>query len=150
MLDRAAIAARIPHQGEMCLLDAVVAWTPSAISCRATSHRHPTNPLRAEGRLGAASAVEYAAQAMAVHGALLVGGGERPRFGYLASLRALTLHVARLDDLDGELTVDAERLSGDEQRVLYHFAVGHDGRCLVEGRAAVILDGESTGPRPRP
>ena len=35
----AAIAARIPHQGRMCLLDAVLACTPQHIRCRASSHR---------------------------------------------------------------------------------------------------------------
>jgi len=148
VLDRDAIVARIPHQGAMCLLDAVVEWTPASISCRATSHRDPANPLRAEGRLGAASAIEYAAQAMAVHGALLAGSAGKPRFGYLASLRAVTLHVTRLDDLAGELRIDAERVSGDENRVLYQFAISHQRRCLVDGRAAVVLDAETlTGER---
>ena len=38
MLDHAAIAARIPHQGSMCLLAAVVDWSRDLISCRAISH----------------------------------------------------------------------------------------------------------------
>lgn len=142
MLDRAAIAARIPHQGAMCLLDAVVDWSATAISCRAVSHADPANPLRANGRLGAAAGIEYAAQAMAVHGALLTAASDAPRRGYLASVRAVHLHVARLDDLPGELTITAERLSGDGNHILYRFSVGHAGRCLVEGRAAVILDAD--------
>lgn len=140
MLDHAAIAARIPHQGSMCLLDAVVDWSATAISCRAASHRDAANPLRAEGRLGAANGIEYAAQAMAVHGALLAGAGDAPRQGYLTSVRNVTLHVARLDDLPDELSVTAERLSGDSNHILYQFALSHAGRCLVEGRAAVVLD----------
>ena len=65
MLDRAGIAARIPHQGSMCLLDAVLDWSPTSIACRAISHADPANPLRADGRLGAEAGIEYAAQAMA-------------------------------------------------------------------------------------
>ncbi len=140
MLDRAWIAARIPHQGDMCLLDAVVDWSNEAISCRATSHAAPANPLRAAGRLGAANGIEYAAQAMAVHGALLAGRDERPRQGYLTSVRSVSLHVARLDDLAGPLDIRAERLSGDGNNILYQFSVGHAGHCLLEGRAAVVLD----------
>ncbi|HYO27188.1 MAG TPA: hotdog family protein [Azonexus sp.] len=140
MLDHAAIAARIPHQGSMCLLDAVVDWSATAISCRAISHTDPHNPLRAEGRLGAAAGIEYAAQAMAVHGALIANSGERPRQGYLASVRGVQLHVARLDDLPGELGIQAEYLSGDGTNILYRFSVSHAGQCLLEGRAAVILD----------
>ncbi len=146
MLDHAWIAARIPHQGAMCLLDAVVDWSETAISCRAVSHADPANPLRADNRLGAAAGIEYAAQAMAVHGALLAATDERPRRGYLASVRAVALHVDRLDDLPGELDVRAERLSGDGNHILYRFAIAHAGRILVEGRAAVILDADKENP----
>jgi predicted hotdog family 3-hydroxylacyl-ACP dehydratase len=124
----------------MCLLDAMIDWSATAISCRAVSHADPRNPLRAAGRLGAAAGIEYAAQAMAVHGALIANPDERPCQGYLASVRGVQLHVARLDDLPGKLDIVAERLSGDANNVLYRFSVSHGGRCLLEGRAAVILD----------
>ena len=124
----------------MCLLDAVLEWSQDAILCRAVSHLDPANPLRAAGRLGAAAGIEHAAQAMAVHGALLAGAQAPPRRGYLASVRGVALHVARLDDLAGALEVRAERLSGDGNHVLYRFSLAHDGRCLLEGRAAVVLD----------
>lgn len=140
MLDRAWIAAHIPHQGNMCLLDAVTEWSDIAIACRATSHTDPANPLRAKGRLGAANGIEYAAQAMAIHGALLAGDNAAPRQGYLTSVRSVSLHVARLDDLPGQLEVRAERLSGDTNNILYQFSLSHAGRCLLEGRAAVVLD----------
>ena len=126
----------------MCLLAAVVDWSETAISCSAVSHSDPANPLRADGRLGAANGIEYAAQAMAVHGALLAAADEPPRQGYLASVRGVQLHVARLDDLPGELSITAERLSGDGNHILYRFAVSHAGHCLLEGRAAVILDAD--------
>ena len=124
----------------MCLLDAVSEWSGEAITCTASSHTDPANPLRADGRLGAANGIEYAAQAMAVHGALLAGDDGTPRQGYLTSVRGVTLHVARLDHLAGELRVAAERLSGDANHILYQFSVSHAGRCLLEGRAAVVLD----------
>ena len=139
MLDRAAIAARIPHQGSMCLLDAVLAWDSGQIHCRASSHRQPDNPLRAAARLGAACGIEYAAQAMAVHGALLAPEGAPPRPGYLASVRSVQLAVDRLDDLPQDLDLVAERLSGDEHNILYHFRVEHAGNLLLSGRAAVML-----------
>jgi len=124
----------------MCLLDAVLEWSDALIVCRAVSHADPANPLRAEGRLGAAAGIEYAAQAMAVHGALVVGDDAPPRQGYLTSVRSVSLHVARLDDLPGALAVRAERLSGDGNHILYQFSLAHAGRCLLEGRAAVVLD----------
>ncbi len=143
MLDHAAIAARIPHQGSMCLLEAALEWSETTIACRAVSHRDAANPLRTGGRLGAANGIEYAAQAMALHGSLLASAGEAPRQGYLTSVRGVSLHVARLDDLPGDLLVKAERLSGDGNHILYQFALEHEGRCLLEGRAAVVLDAAS-------
>ena len=140
VIDHAGIAARIPHHGNMCLLHSVQAWSEAAIECRAVSHRDPANPLRSNEQLGAAHGIEYAAQAMAVHGALLAGTEGPPRQGYLTSVRGVSLHVTRLDDLPGELDVRAERLSGDDRNILYQFSVSHQGRCLLEGRAAVVID----------
>lgn len=146
MLDRTWIAARIPHQGAMCLLDEVVAWSPERIHCTSSSHRNADNPLRADDRLGAACGIEYAAQAMAVHGALLTGDqtvDQPPRQGFLASVRGVQLNVDQLDDIEGRLDVEAERLSGDDNNVLYRFEVRGAGRLLLAGRAAVILNAEA-------
>ncbi len=141
-LDHTWIAARIPHQGRMCLLDAVVEWSADHIVCRALSHTDAAHPLRAAGRLGAANGIEYAAQAMAVHGALVAGASAAPRQGYLTSVRSVSLHAGRLDDLPGPLSVRAERVSGDANHVLYRFALHHGNHCLLEGRAAVVLDAD--------
>jgi predicted hotdog family 3-hydroxylacyl-ACP dehydratase len=92
-LDHAWIARHIPHQGSMCLLDYVEAWDQERIQCRASSHRAADNPLRAYGRLGAACGIEYAAQAMAVHGALLDRRAVPARVGYLVSVRDTQLQV---------------------------------------------------------
>jgi len=124
----------------MCLLDTVTEWSPERICCTAGSHRQSNNPLCANGRLGAACGIEYAAQAMAIHGALLAVNDATPRQGYLASVRGVDLLVDRLDDIEADLDIEAERLSGDDNNVLYRFAVRADGRLLLGGRAAVILD----------
>ncbi|WP_256094800.1 hotdog family protein [Paraburkholderia nodosa] len=143
-LDRAWIAARIPHSGAMCLLDAVQSWDETRIRCIATSHRDPHNPLRSRGRLATVCGVEYAAQAMAVHGALLgaLDGAEaeRPRVGFLASVRTVVAHIERLDTLAAPLAIEAERVSGSGNTVLYGFTVRGEGRVLLTGRAAVMLD----------
>lgn len=145
-LDRAWIAAHIPHSGAMCLLDTVDAWDGTHIRCTATSHRDAHNPLRSQGRLASVCGIEYAAQAMAVHGALAGDGtqepaaADRPRVGYLASVRNVEARVARLDTFDAPLTVQAERMGGDGNTVLYSFAVRCGNELLLSGRAAVMLD----------
>ncbi|WP_153117036.1 3-hydroxylacyl-ACP dehydratase [Rhodocyclus tenuis] len=140
MIDRAWIAARIPHAGDMCLLDAVDQWSADAIVCRASSHRLPNNPLRAGGQLGITAGIEYAAQAMAVHGALLAGSDTAPAAGYLVSVRDVHWQHPRLDDRAGDLEVSAERLSGNGTNVLYRFSLCADDEVLLSGRAGVILD----------
>lgn len=53
----------------------------------------------------------------------------------------MRLSVARLDDIDGALRVQARRLSGDTNQILYEFAVNDSsGRVLAEGRAVVVLN----------
>lgn len=143
-IDRAWIAARIPHSGAMCLLDGVQAWDETRIRCAATSHRDPKNPLRSRERLAAVCGVEYAAQAMAVHGALLCAmdgaAAGRPRAGFLASVRNVVAHVERLDTITTPLVVEAERVSGSGNTILYDFTVRGEDRVLLTGRAAVMLD----------
>jgi predicted hotdog family 3-hydroxylacyl-ACP dehydratase len=140
-LDREWIAQRIPHQFDMCLLDAVRHWSPEAIECEARLEGLSAHPLRAaDGALGAVSAVEYAAQAMAVHGALVAGTNDAPKAGYLASVRGVKLHVDTIAASDAPLRVCAERLSGDDRNVLYAFRVDGARGAVADGRAAVVLD----------
>lgn len=124
----------------MCLLDAVTAWDAQHIHCSASSHRALDNPLRAHDRLGAACGIEYAAQAMAAHGALLAAVDDAPRAGYLASVRGVELNVSRLDDIAADLRVEAERLSGDDNTILYGFSVWAAHDLLLQGRAIVVLN----------
>ncbi len=155
-LNREEIARRIPHQGSMCLLDSVVVWDHDAITCQTRTHLSPNHPLRAHGRLGAACGVEYAAQAMAVHGALVGeslaardAGSSPPRAGYLAGMRSVTLNVERLDTVAGPLTVNAERITGDANTVLYSFTVQTGEQSLLSGRAIVVLDAAGLSAAPR-
>jgi predicted hotdog family 3-hydroxylacyl-ACP dehydratase len=146
-LDRAWIERHIPHHGSMCLLDEVVSWDADRISCSSGSHRAADNPLRAGGRLGIACGIEYAAQAMAVHGALAGGALEVgspaagwPAPGILAGVRGVLFHVLRLDDVPGELICDAVRVAGDRGTALYEFELRSATARLLTGRATVLLD----------
>jgi len=142
MIDRAGILAIIPHQGTMCLWDAVVAWDAQSIQLRTGTHRAAGNPLRRDGRLHAVHLCEYGAQAMAVHGGLLARArGEVAGEGMLVALRGVALHVARIDDLPGDLECEAQALVVGESGQQYAFRIHHAGTLLAEGRAAVLLRG---------
>jgi predicted hotdog family 3-hydroxylacyl-ACP dehydratase len=137
---RAWIVAHIPHQGRMCLLDRIEHWSADDITCSTASHRLADNPLRGDDGLGPANGIEYAAQAMALHGALLAGDAETPRQGYLTSVRDVAWRVPRLDTVVSDLTVRVQRLSGQANHVLYQFSLEGDGREVLAGRATVVLD----------
>ena len=131
------LAGLIPHGGAMCLLDEVLHMDDESITCRATSHRNHDHPLREGGILPAVAGIEYAAQAMAAHGALRESRGRRP--GMLAAVRDVVLSVERLDDVLDDLVITARRLLDDSSRLLYEFEVQAGGRQLLRGRAAVVL-----------
>lgn len=142
-LDKAWIANHIPHQGDMCLLDMVQSWDEANISCIAISHRAANNPLRAHDQLGIACGIEYAAQAMAIHGALSAAGDSpRPKVGYLVSVRGVKMHVTRLDDIAEDLLIQATCVMANENNMLYEFTVSTIDQVLLEGRAAVVLNAE--------
>ncbi|MEO5559547.1 MAG: phosphotransferase [Dokdonella sp.] len=139
MLAKSDWSMLIPHQGLMCLLDDVVDWNEDSIHARSESHRRFDNPLRSDDRLRALHLCEYGAQAMAVHGGLIAraaGGVAAP--GYLVSLRAVELHVDRVDDLPDSIDVHAERLLSGEGSWQYAFRIEHAGVRLASGRAAVM------------
>jgi predicted hotdog family 3-hydroxylacyl-ACP dehydratase len=135
---RDAIARLVPHQGAMCLLEEVLEWDDNAIACRAVSHRDPANPLRGAGGLSAIVGVEYAGQAVAVHGGLTNKSG-KPRVGYLAALRDVVCLVERLDTEPGDLTVRATKVAAESGRLLYDFRIDSGGRELLKGRLSVVL-----------
>jgi len=137
-LSKAELGALIPHAGAMCLLETVQSWDDTRIACTATSHRELANPLRSHERLHVLCGVEYAAQAMAVHGALSKGAKDATP-GFLAAVRDLVWSVERLDDIAGALSVNAERLIGDDRSVLYAFTVSADGQALLAGRASIFF-----------
>lgn len=147
-IDREWIAAHIPHQGNMCLLDHIASWDRERMIAIAASHTAPDHPLRAHGRLGAANGIEYAAQAMAVHSALLATmqavpeKAIRPQAGFLASVRNTKLHVMRLDNLNEALQIEVVCTHSEPNCILYQFAVrGNDThQPLLDGRATIIID----------
>jgi predicted hotdog family 3-hydroxylacyl-ACP dehydratase len=145
MIDRDAIGRLIPHAGAMCLLDDVLYWDDESIRCRSTRHRAKDNPLFQMGRLGGLCGIEFAVQAMAVHGRLAGAVETRPSAGYLASLRDVVCKCDRLDRLDDDLIIQAMRLMGDDERVMYAFAIACGTQELIAGRATVLLQ---VGPVP--
>ena len=144
-LNQKDIEALIPHSGTMSLLKKVINWDQDHIICLTNSHRNKHNPLRNDNLLSSICGVEYAAQAMAVHGALSMSNlKEKPRPGYLVSIKNLQLLVSRLDDIESDLIINAEMLMMDKGFLIYQFQIFSENRNLLSGRAIISIKGNST------
>jgi predicted hotdog family 3-hydroxylacyl-ACP dehydratase len=147
-LNAAQIALRVPHRGPMCLLDSIESWSEENINARAIIHVDK-NPLTIAGKLDSTAAIEYAAQAMAVHGALLgeVAAAQgtpqrKPLMGFLASVRNIACHRPWLDELKQPMSITATRTAGTQSPVSYDFSVGAGEVLYVTGKATVVLNFE--------
>ena len=137
MKTKEELSRLIPHAGNMCLLDMVEYWDTEKIVCSSLSYNNADNPLRNRGRLHSVCAVEYAAQAMAVHGGLYAV--DTASGGFLASIRDLNILNPYMDQSSEPLRVEAEKIMSNESTLLYRFSVYIGGVELVNGRATVIL-----------
>jgi predicted hotdog family 3-hydroxylacyl-ACP dehydratase len=135
-VNREHIATLVPHAEPMVLLDRVDAFTSTTITCSAVSHVLADHPLRRNGMLACVHAVEYAAQAAAVHGALQ--GSASPTAGYLASVRDVELLSDRID-VPGGLTIDAKMLMRDPRGAIYRFEVRSDTNVVARGRFTIVF-----------
>lgn len=138
-LARADIERRVPHAGRMCLLDGVLHWDRQHIVCQAAAPG-ADHPLARDGRVSSVIAPEYAAQATAVHGALL-DAQARPRAGVLAKLAQVELLQAEIPSDAGALQVRAELLSREASGCLYAFEVAAAGQPVAHGRLIVAFNG---------
>lgn len=136
------IASLIPHSGSMCLLDTVTQYDEQHIVCCAHSHRHTENPLRHAGQLSICVGIEYAAQAVAVHGGLLAQQRDPqapPRPGMIAILSAVRWHTDRLDTVADTLDIRADKLADLPQGLQYHFSLSAACSVLLEGDMIIAL-----------
>ena len=136
-LERDEISRIIPHAGAMVLLDRVVSWDASAISCITESHLRLDNPLRRGDMLPTVAGVELAGQAMAIHARLITNAPKR--MGLLGGLRDLRMHRDRLDTCREPLTVNASLLTRGDARRMYSFGIRAGADVIMEGRASVFF-----------
>jgi len=139
MLDRAGIASLIPHQGAMCLIERVLEWDAGHVIAATRTHAWVTHPLASAGRLRAVHACEYGGQAAALHGGLAAqAAGQRATPGVVVALREVRFGCDYLEDLGGEIIVEARRLMASSRSWQYSFRLEHAGAELASGRITVM------------
>ncbi len=142
MIAKQALDLLLPHQGEMSLLESVINWDENNIVCLADSHHKPNNPLRKNNQLASVNAIEYAAQAMAIHSTLISQQSKQdatPRVGFLATASKVKLLVERLDNLMDNISIHAHCLTASADGSLYEFSISHQHHIIVSGQAMVML-----------
>jgi len=142
MIDIHRLYERLPHSGSMCLVDEVVKWDRDSVRCRVSSHRQADNPLRVGDELPAICALEYAAQAFALHGLLVADefNDKAPDSSraFLALVNTLDLHVKRLDDCDGDLVIAGRVVFRQSGSAVYQFEIHAATRLLVNGQVGLM------------
>lgn len=134
------VAALIPHAGAMRLIDRVDAVASEEVVCATRTHLSPDNPLRVNGVLPASAAIEYAAQAMAVHAAVSRGGP--PRRGFLAVASGVRWTADRLDATPDTLEIRATRLAAVGGGAQYAFTVSAGTAVEVSGTLTLSLEAD--------
>ena len=136
-VDLAQLYERLPHAGEMRLVQEIVTWSDDSVVCRAWNHRDPAHPLRTQSGLRTICVIEYAAQAAALHAVLLADDsgpdGSQSR-ALLALVNGLELETGYLHDCEDDLIIEGgvDYRSGDA--VIYRFEVHAGARAVARGR----------------
>lgn len=138
--NRAAIAARLPHGPGMCVLESVFEETAVRICCHGRATDADLHPLASDGHLHAVHALEYAAQAAALHSGLRADV-QQPRGGLVAAVRDLAWDGAWLH---GTLDVTCEQLAADARHCSYAFHVTDAAGVTVHGRLTVVFEAEES------
>lgn len=146
------IETLLPHAGRMRLIDRIVSYDQHKIICESDSHRAADHPLAENGELSIISGLEYGAQTMAIHGALLMlstaPADRRMRVGYLVAASDLRWSIERLDQCASPLAIEAVSEFRSENQVAYRFELRAAGAMLLRGQASVQLAAPSPTQKP--
>ena len=133
------IGALLPHAGTARMIERVLRWDGDHIVAATARHRAADNPLRRDGRLAAVHLVEFAAQAVAIHGGLRnAAEGRPPQPALLVSARDVQVTCDYIDALPGEIEIEARVLMINPSSWQYEFTVSHAGAAIASGRVAAM------------
>ncbi|SHN91682.1 3-hydroxydecanoyl-[ACP] dehydratase [Bathymodiolus heckerae thiotrophic gill symbiont] len=140
MFNNFKLCELIPHSGKMCLIDSIDKWDDESIVCITNTHLKSDNPLLSKGALPVSALIEYGAQAMAIHGALIADkSGEKMQEGYLAALKDVKFfNNLDISAISTSLVVEATRKFASQGNMVYEFLILSDDKSLISGRATVV------------
>jgi len=140
----------IPHYGNMCLLSHVKSWDNESITCLSESHLDINNPLRDENGLACINAIEYAAQAIAIHAALNQQDDANlatSSAGYLVQVKNIKYQDIDLSLLAENLTITATQVFTSPTSLVYSFLISvqerYNAEPLMSGRIMIFISEQS-------
>lgn len=140
ILNHNEIEQRLPHSDNMSLLNEIIQFDKQSLTALAISHLDANNPLWQNGRINTVNGIEYAAQAMAVHGSLLSEKlSATPLTGYIATVRNIIIKVPQLPIEKTPLLINVEQLMSNEDGFTYQFHISCAQQSLILGRITVFL-----------
>lgn len=140
----------LPHKPPMLLLETVEAWNAESIECTASSQNDAQNPLRINGRVSSVHAMEYGAQAAAIHLSLMANSAAEPvaeleayspdRVVFLGIVRDFELAEQYLDEQPGSVMQIRSDLVSIAPRVFQYRVSAHiaDKLC-AQGIISLIV-----------
>jgi predicted hotdog family 3-hydroxylacyl-ACP dehydratase len=140
MFSNSELCELIPHSGKMCLIDSINKWDSESIICTTKTHQNQDNPLLFNGILPVSALIEYGAQAMAIHGALIAKESkEKMQEGYLAALKdVIFFNDFEINNISSSLIIEATRKFASQGNMIYEFLITSEGDSLISGRATVV------------
>lgn len=140
----------LPHKPPMLLLETVESWDAESIECTATSQNDEQNPLRINGRVASVHAMEYGAQAAAIHLSLMAQSAAEPvaeleqyspdRIVFLGIVRDFELVQQYLDEQPGSVMQIRSELVSIAPRVFqYRVSARIAGQLCAQGIISLIV-----------
>jgi len=141
-LNSQEIEQRLPHAGKMSLLDKVTHADRLTLSASAVSHLSSNNPLRLNHKLSSINGIEYAAQAMAIHGFLLselkqTEASTQTR--YIATIRNIDIFTPFFPETESVIKIEVEQLMSDTNGFTYQFHISDGKKALISGKITIFL-----------
>lgn len=141
-LNKETLCHLIPHHGNMCLLDAVDFYDLETIACSTMSHCLSDNPLRDDTGLPSINGIEYGAQAIAIHAALInknKNSTENAQSGYLVQVKDVNFKFCDLSLYSTPLKIEANQIFMADTNLIYGFKLSHEGDCVIDGRITIFM-----------
>lgn len=150
-LSKSALCQLLPHADSMCLIDQVMSWDNNNLTAQSKSHLSPDNPLSKDGSISSIIGVEYAAQTMAIHAALLYSQNshlkQKKSGGYLATIRNIKIdsdflysaQAAPQNSHQQALIISVTLLMSDIQGYSYTFTISSNHLELLSGQLTLFL-----------